>query len=406
VATLRRPTDSRLFALNLWSRYSEVQRCYSSPRATLHRRVFLTGTASVFRMIQLSFDELHDALKFGGESLALRVPPVVFVDLTSNPHLFEAPPSSSVVDGSLCVPCVVVGIGDHLRLAHIGRATELVDVVVACVDDAAEIVAALARSPLASVALVLLLRGRDRRSVDESLVAESVTYSMLQSGPEFAAWRSSYPSARLAGSDMSYKSDVSASSAPLDSSKSLLGSEAEPVLVSRSAKALCVTLHRPARHNAYSVAMRDGLVAALELAVVDEDLHVVLKGNGPSFCSGGELTEFGSFADPASAHQIRLTRSAARQLVRISGRVTVSVHGYCLGAGIELAAFASRVIAHPETLFALPELALGLVPGSGGTASLPPRIGRHRTTFLALTGRRINAATALDWGLIDEVGPE
>jgi Enoyl-CoA hydratase/isomerase len=393
VATLRRPTDSRLFALNLWSRYSEVQRCYSSPRATLHRRVFLTGTASVFRMIQLSFDELHDALKFGGESLALRVPPVVFVDLTSNPHLFEAPPSSSVVDGSLCVPCVVVGIGDHLRLAHSGRAAELVDVVVDCVDDAAEIVSAVARSPLASVALVLLLRGRDRRSVDESLVAESVTYSMLQAGPEFAAWRSSYPS-------------YPASSAPLDSSKSLLGSEGEPVLVSRSAQELCVTLHRPARHNAYSVAMRDGLVAALELAVVDEDLHVVLNGNGPSFCSGGELTEFGSFADPASAHQIRLTRSAARQLVRISGRVTVSVHGYCLGAGIELAAFASRVIAHPETLFALPELALGLVPGSGGTASLPLRIGRHRTAFLALTGRRIDAATALDWGLIDEVGPE
>jgi Enoyl-CoA hydratase/isomerase len=275
--------------------------------------------------------------------------------------------------------------------------------VVACVDDAAEIVAALARSPLASVALVLLLRGRDRRSVDESLVAESVTYSMLQSGPEFAAWRSS---ARLAGSGMSYKSDVAASSFPLDSSKSSLSSEGEPVLVSRSARELCVTLHRPARHNAYSVAMRDGLVAALELAVVDEDLHVVLNGNGPSFCSGGELTEFGSFADPASAHQIRLTRSAARQLVRISGRVTVSVHGYCLGAGIELAAFASRVIAHPETLFALPELALGLVPGSGGTASLPLRIGRHRTAFLALTGRRIDAATALDWGLIDEVGPE
>ncbi len=350
-------------------------------------------------MIQLSFDELHGALKFGGESLALRVPPVVLVDLTSNPNLFEAPRSSPVVDGSLSMPCVVVGIGDQLRLAHIGRAAELVDVVVASVDDAAEIVAAITRSPLASVALVLLLRGRDRRSVDESLVAESMTYSLLQAGPEFAAWRSSYPSSRLASSASS------AWSAWSDLSKSSLGIEAEPVLVARSANELCVTLNHPARHNAYSAAVRDGLVAALELAVVDEDLHVVLNGNGPSFCSGGELTEFGSFADPASAHQIRLTRSAARQLVRIADRITISVHGYCLGAGIELAAFASRVIAHPKTLFALPELALGLVPGSGGTASLPPRIGRHRTALLALTGRRIDAATALDWGLIDEVDP-
>ncbi len=283
------------------------------------------------------------------------------------------------MDGWLSLPAVVVGVGSERLLEHLGRTTELVDVVVASLDDATEIVAAVTRCPLASVALALLLRGRDRRSLDESLVAESAAYSMLQSGPEFAAWRSSY------------------------SSKPLFGDSAEPVVVSREANQLRVSLNRPARHNAYSASMRDGLVAALELAVVDEDLHVVLNGNGPSFCSGGELTEFGSFVDPTSAHQTRLTRSAARQLVRLADRVTVSVHGYCLGAGIELAAFASTVIAHPDAIFALPELALGLLPGSGGTASLPPRIGRHRTALLALTGRRIDATTALEWGLIDEV---
>jgi hypothetical protein len=327
----------------------------------------------------LSFNELFVALRFGGETLALQHPPVVLVDLTSDPIAFRSAGSSSAVDGWLSLPAVVVGVGSELLLEHLGRTTELVDVVVASLDDATEIVAAVTRCPLASVALVLLLRGRDRRSLDESLVAESATYSMLQSGPEFAAWRSSY------------------------SSKPLFGDGAEPVVVSREANQLRVSLNRPARHNAYSASMRDGLVAALELAVVDEDLLVVLNGNGPSFCSGGELTEFGSFVDPASAHQTRLTRSAARQLVRLADRVTVSLHGYCLGAGIELAAFALRVIAHPDATFALPELALGLVPGSGGTASLPPRIGRHRTALLALTGRRIDATTALEWGLIDEV---
>lgn len=336
-------------------------------------------------MSVLSFEELHSALRFGGETLALRTPPVVLVDLASDPTLFDSAGDSSAVAGLRSLPCVMVGIGDQSRIAHIGCAAELVDVVVASVDDTAEIVAAAARSPLASVALVLLLRGRDYRSLDDSLMAESATYSMLQSGPEFAAWRLSYGSSRSS------------------LSKPLPGDGAEPVLVARSANELRVTLNRPDRHNAYSASLRDGLVDALELAVVDEDLHIVLNGNGPSFCSGGELTEFGSFADPASAHQTRLTRSAARQLVRIADRVTVSVHGYCLGAGIELAAFASRVIAHPETIFALPELALGLVPGSGGTASLPPRIGRRRTAFLALTGRRIDASTALDWGLIDEI---
>jgi enoyl-CoA hydratase/carnithine racemase len=56
----------------------------------------------------------------------------------------------------------------------------------------------------------------------------------------------------------------------------------------------------------------------------------------------------------------------------------------------------------PDACFSLPELAMGLVPGAGGTVSLPRRIGRHRTAWLALTGATIDAATALDWGLADE----
>jgi enoyl-CoA hydratase/carnithine racemase len=60
-------------------------------------------------------------------------------------------------------------------------------------------------------------------------------------------------------------------------------------------------------------------------------------------------------------------------------------------------------VADPRTTFALPELSLGLIPGAGGTASMPPRIGRHRTAQLALTGQTIAAPTALDWGLVDEL---
>ena len=68
------------------------------------------------------------------------------------------------------------------------------------------------------------------------------------------------------------------------------------------------------------------------------------------------------------------------------------MHGACIGAGVELPAFAARVVAHPDTTFTLPELAFGLVPGAGGTASLPPRIGRQRTAQLALTAEPIDAA--------------
>jgi enoyl-CoA hydratase/carnithine racemase len=128
-----------------------------------------------------------------------------------------------------------------------------------------------------------------------------------------------------------------------------------------------------------------------------------LSGNGPSFCSGGDLGEFGSFPDPATAHVVRLTRSPARLAHQIADRLHVHLHGACMGAGIEVPALAGHVVAAADAVISLPELSLGLVPGAGGTASIPRRIGRHRTAALALSGMRIDATTALGWGLVDEV---
>ncbi|HRD62678.1 MAG TPA: enoyl-CoA hydratase/isomerase family protein, partial [Nocardioides sp.] len=78
--------------------------------------------------------------------------------------------------------------------------------------------------------------------------------------------------------------------------------------------------------------------------------------------------------------------------------------GACIGAGIEIPAFAETVVATPDAWFRLPELSMGLVPGAGGTVSIPRRIGRWRTAWLLLTGRDLAAATALEWGLVDVVG--
>jgi enoyl-CoA hydratase/carnithine racemase len=79
------------------------------------------------------------------------------------------------------------------------------------------------------------------------------------------------------------------------------------------------------------------------------------------------------------------------------------VHGACVGAGVELPAFAARVVAREDARFWLPELSMGLVPGAGGTVSLPRRIGRQRTAWLALSGAQLDASTALRWGLVDEI---
>jgi enoyl-CoA hydratase/carnithine racemase len=121
------------------------------------------------------------------------------------------------------------------------------------------------------------------------------------------------------------------------------------------------------------------------------------------FCSGGDLDEFGTLPDPATAHAIRSTRHPARLLHALEPRVECVVHGSCVGAGVELPAFATRVVARPDASFRLPELGMGLVPGAGGTVSLPRRIGRQRTAWLALTGVAIDVETALSWRLVDAI---
>jgi enoyl-CoA hydratase/carnithine racemase len=155
--------------------------------------------------------------------------------------------------------------------------------------------------------------------------------------------------------------------------------------------------------NALDAAMRDALIDALAVAEAEPTLAVELAGAGAGFCSGGDLDEFGTLADPASAHRLRLDRSVGLVLAGLADRTTALVHGASAGSGVELAAFAGRVVAAPDATFELPELSMGLVPGAGGTVSVTARTGRHRCAWLALTGERIDAPTALAWGLVDEV---
>jgi transposase len=94
---------------------------------------------------------------------------------------------------------------------------------------------------------------------------------------------------------------------------------------------------------------------------------------------------------PPGAH----ARRRRATLARLGDRLVAELHGSCVGAGIELPAWAARVVAAPDTQMMLPELAMGLLPGVGGTVSIPRRIGCWRTLWLALTGQALDAATAL-----------
>ena len=148
-----------------------------------------------------------------------------------------------------------------------------------------------------------------------------------------------------------------------------------------------------------------GAAPGLRVALLDPAVTgVLLDGAGPCFCSGGDLAEFGTTPDLATAHFVRTQAGAARLIGELGARIEARVHGPCAGAGIELAAFAGTVVAAADTTFRLPEVGMGLIPGAGGTVSLPRRIGRWRTLYLALTGQPLDVATALAWGLVDR-GP-
>jgi enoyl-CoA hydratase/carnithine racemase len=229
------------------------------------------------------------------------------------------------------------------------------------------------------------------RSIDpmapaySGVITESLAYSTLQAGPEFARWLDERGPAR-----------------PPDIP--------DPVVAERDGNTLLIRFNRPSRHNAFSTDARAALLEALDVARHDISVdEVVLAGNGPSFCSGGDLAEFGTFADPASAHLARTRHSPALVLDeltrRLGRRCRARVHGHVLGSGMEMAAFCGWVEAHPDSLIGLPELSLGLIPGAGGTVSITRRIGRWRTAYLVLSGQAIDAATALQWGLVDSVGP-
>jgi hypothetical protein len=286
-------------------------------------------------------------------------------------------PGDVPVDRLASLPFVVIGLTEGpvdpgwLEVCDVALPTD--DPLVARVEEN------LAAAPDASATLALLLRGSERRSIADGLVAESAAYSVLQSGPEFAAWRSAHPA--RAEHD-----------------------EGSRVRAERRNGTLGLTLTRPARLNALDARMRDELVEALVLAAADSDVtSIEWRGEGRAFCAGGDLDEFGTRADPASAHLVRLQRSVGRVLAELEKPTTTYLHGACMGSGIELAAFTRTVVAAADTQIALPEIGLGLVPGAGGTVSLPRRIGRLRTAELAFSGATIDAATALDWGLVDRL---
>jgi enoyl-CoA hydratase/carnithine racemase len=251
-------------------------------------------------------------------------------------------------------------------------------------DTLAELTQRCQRWPQASSVCDDVLRAvHPRGPTLAAVVTESLAYSTLQAGPEFARWLDERGPARMP-------------------------EIADPVQAQRDGGTLRIRFNRPQRHNAFSTDARAALLEALTVAQLDRSVTgIVLSGNGPSFCSGGDLAEFGTFADPPSAHLARTRHSPALALDALTARLGLScraeVHGRVMGSGLEMAAFCGWIEARDDSVFGLPELSLGLIPGAGGTVSITRRIGRWRTAYLVLSGRTVGAGTALAWGLVDAI---
>ena len=165
---------------------------------------------------------------------------------------------------------------------------------------------------------------------------------------------------------------------------------------------LTITLDDPAKMNRVPLAARGQLAQVLdEVAGDDGARFVVLTGAGENFTAGGDIAAFLE-ATPDELSRLAWNIAAPE---RFPKPVIARIRGYCLGVGLELALACDFRVAADDAQLGLPEVGLGMIPGSGGTQRLARLAGLGRAKDVVMRRRRISAAEALDWGLVSDVVP-
>jgi enoyl-CoA hydratase/carnithine racemase len=169
-----------------------------------------------------------------------------------------------------------------------------------------------------------------------------------------------------------------------------------------------IVLDRPDALNAVSTELAVQLRTACETAAADAAVRaVVLSSAVPkAFCVGADLKERNGFSDEQLRAHRPVSRAAYRAVLDLPVPVVAAVHGFALGGGFELALSCDLLVADPTTVLGLPEVAVGLIPGGGGTQLLARRLGWSRAADLIFTARRLDAAEAGAFGLVDRPAPQ
>jgi methylglutaconyl-CoA hydratase len=180
-----------------------------------------------------------------------------------------------------------------------------------------------------------------------------------------------------------------------------------PVRVEQRGGVVVWTIARPDRMNAMSRAVLTSLGSLSREAATNGSVRaIVITGEGDrAFSAGADLKERQQMSDDDVRAQIELYRSELGPLDRSPKPVVAAINGLALGGGLELALCCDLRVAAATAEFALPETSLGIIPGAGGTQRLPRIVGEGRAKEMILLGRRVTAAEALAWGLVNRIAP-
>jgi enoyl-CoA hydratase len=168
---------------------------------------------------------------------------------------------------------------------------------------------------------------------------------------------------------------------------------------------LIVTINRPDKLNALNQMVLSELREVFENDVNDKSVRaVIITGSGEkAFVAGADISEFTKIDSQESILLCQKTNALFAMIERCSKPVVAAVNGFALGGGLELAMACHIRIASENAFMGLPETTLGLIPGYGGTQRLPQLVGKGRALEMIFTAKKINAHTALNWGLVNEV---
>lgn len=173
----------------------------------------------------------------------------------------------------------------------------------------------------------------------------------------------------------------------------------------QDARILCVTLERPVQRNAMSARMVAELLALLESRVAVEAGAIVLCGEGRGFCAGSDLGELATMdAHDRSRFEADCGR-IARAMMAFPRPLVAGVHGFAIGGGLTLAAACDIVISAPDVRWSLPEVPIGLFP-AWGLDGVTRRVGQPRARRLAWGIDMLDGASAMCWGLADEIADD